>query len=90
MSATTDKLQVPRLAKNKMAELETKAKSLGMTPQRYVRLLIEQDLNLDRKARTTTFDELMGPGREVDEQELDQLVDEAKARHHKRSTRAKR
>ena len=84
MSSTV--IQLPRLGKRRMAELTSKAKSLGMTPQRYVRFLIEEDLALDRKARTTTFAELMGPGRDVDEAELDRLVDEARTRHHKKSS----
>ena len=82
-------IQVPRLGKQRMAELTRKANSLGMTPERYVQTLIEEDLALDRKARSTTFAELMGPGREVDEAELDRLVDAARTRHHK-SRRAKR
>lgn len=80
----TPALQVPKLGKQTMAELTSKAESLGMTPERYVQQLIEQDLALDRKARTTTFAELMGPGREVDEGELDRLVDEARTRHHRK------
>ena len=56
-----------------------------MTPQRYVRQLIDEDLALDQKARATTFAELMGPGRDVDERELDRLVDEARTRHHRRA-----
>ena len=68
----------------KMAELASKDQSLGLTPERYVQKLIEQDLALDRKARNTTFAELMGPGREVDEAELDRLVDEARTRHHRK------
>ena len=83
--STTGTLQVPRLGKQKMAELATKAESLGLTPERYVRLLIEEDLALDRKARTTTFAELMGPGHDVDDAELDRLVDEARTRHHRKS-----
>lgn len=80
---TTTPLQ-PRLGKQKLAQLTRKAQSLGLSPQRYVELLIEQDLELDRKAQTTTFAELMGPGREVDDLELDRLVDQARTRHHRR------
>jgi len=32
-----------------------------MTPERYVRELVQEDLAYDRKARTTTLMELMGP-----------------------------
>ena len=87
--SSTPVIQLPRLGKRRMAELTRKARSMGMTPQRYVQFLIEEDLALDRKARSTTFAELMGPGREVDEAELDQLVDEARTRHRTKS-RAKR
>jgi hypothetical protein len=82
--STTSTLQVPKLGRQKMAELASKAQSLGLTPERYVQKLIEQDLALDRKARRTTFAELMGPGREVDEAELDRLVDQARTRHHRK------
>jgi hypothetical protein len=88
--ASTTAIQFPRLGKQKMAELASKAESLGMTPQQYVEQLIEEDLALDRKARSTTFAELMGPGREVDEAELDKLVDAARTRHHRRTTKAKK
>jgi len=70
-----------------MAQLASKAKRLGMSPERYVRQLIEEDLALDRKAKTTTFAQLMGPGRTVDEAILDRVVDEARTRHHNSSRR---
>jgi hypothetical protein len=57
-----------------------------MTSKRNVHKSIEEDLALDRKARTTSFAELMGPGREVDEEELDRLVNEARRRHHRRTS----
>jgi hypothetical protein len=77
---------MPRLGKRKLAELTSRARSLGLTPEGYVRLLIEEDLALEQKARTTTFAKLMGPGRDVDEAELDRLVDGARTRHHQRRT----
>jgi hypothetical protein len=87
MAATATTLRVNGLGSRAMNELEHKAKRLGMTPQRYVRELVEKDLALDRKARTTTLAELMGPGRDVDEPELDRLVEAARTRHHRRTTR---
>lgn len=87
--SSTPVIQLPRLGKQQMAELTSKAKSLGLTPERYVQLLIEKDLALDRKARSTTFAELMGSAREVDEAELDRLVDQARTRHHQ-NNRGKR
>lgn len=59
----------------------------GVTPEQYLRELVELDLALDRKARTTTLAELMGPGRDVDEVELDRLVEDARNRHHRRASR---
>ena len=87
--SSTPVIRLPRLGKQKMAALNRKARSLGVTPERYIQTLIEEDLALDRQARTTTFAELMGPGRAVDEAEMDRLVDDARTRHHKR-TRGKR
>ncbi len=82
---TTPTLRVPRLGKEKMAQLSSKARRLGISPERYVQLLIEEDLELDRRAKTTRFAELMGPGRELDERVLDRVVDGARMRHHKNS-----
>jgi hypothetical protein len=80
----TPVIQLPRLGKQQMVELTSKSRRLGMTPARYVQSLIEADLALDRKAHSTTFAELMGPGRPTNESELDRLVDEARTRHHKK------
>lgn len=82
-------LRIPPLGKQKMAALTSKARRLGMTPQRYVRQLIDQDLALDRQARTTTFAGLMGPGRAIDEREIDRIVDQARTRHHRRVGRGR-
>jgi hypothetical protein len=88
--STIPGLQLPRISKHKMAALTNKAKSLGMTPQRYIELLIEQDLALDHRAKTTSFADLTGPGRPIDETEIHRLVDQARTRHHQRTTRAKK
>jgi hypothetical protein len=77
-------VQLRGLGKKAMTELERKAKSMGMTPERYLRELVEEDLQLDRKARSMTFAEIMGLGQDVDENELDQLVEAARTRYHKR------
>jgi hypothetical protein len=65
-----------------MARLIRRAGFLGITPQEYIRHLIEEDLHLERKARTTSFAEIMGPARRIDESDLDRIVDEARRRHH--------
>jgi hypothetical protein len=94
MSMMTAKLEVGGLTKRRMAELAANAKSLGMTPQRYVKELVEQGLELEHAARTMTFDQILAPLRKglahIDDTELDRLVDRARTRHHKRVTRKKR
>ena len=88
MATTAPVLRISRLRKRTLAELKQRAESDGITVERYVEKLIEQDLALERKARTTTFAELMGPGRnELDEAELDRLVDRARTQHHERTRR---
>ena len=80
-------LAVRGLGKQKMSELAEQAKRLGMTPERYVKHLVEENLAIAREARTRTFAELTGPGREVDETELDRLVEESKTRYHRLAKR---
>jgi len=83
----TATLQLKGLGQKAMTQLASKAKELGMTPERYVRELVEEDLALDRKAKTTTLSELMGPGRAVGEGELDELVEAARTRNHRRNVK---
>lgn len=65
-----------------MAQLTAKARRMGLTPQRYIQQLIEEDLALDQKAKSTTFAQIMGPGSAIDEAVLDKVVDKARTRHH--------
>jgi hypothetical protein len=65
-----------------VAKLTAKARRMGLTPQRYIQQLIEEDLALDQKAKSTTFAQIMGPGSTIDEAVLDKVVDEARTRHH--------
>jgi hypothetical protein len=82
MATTT--LQINGLHRRTMSELVSKAKHLGVSPERYVRDLLEGDLEFDRKAQTTTLKELMGPGQDIDEADLDKMVDAARKRHHRK------
>ena len=98
MSNRTTRLpfRVKGLNKRKMNELTAKAKELGMTPEQYVRQLVEEDLELDRKARGMSFAQIMQPVRDefrasgMSDEELDQIVDRARTRHHKRISRKRR
>jgi hypothetical protein len=58
-----------------------------MTPERYLKHLVEEDLAISNRAKNSAFDELLGPGREVDEKELDGLVQEARAAYHRKKSR---
>lgn len=83
--ATTQKstFQVRGLGKKKAEKLLARAKRMGMTPQRYLKHLLEEDLAVSDRAKTQSFEELLGPGREVDETEVDRLVEEGKVAHHR-------
>ena len=86
-TATT--LRLTGLGKRQMSKLATRAKRMGLSPSGYIKQLIDDDLETDRLARTTTFAEIVGPGKEVDETELDQLVDRARTRHHQRISKCR-
>ena len=68
------------LGQRTMNELANIAKRTGLTPEGYLRQLVLRDLAFDRKVRSTTLADLMGPGRKVDEAELDRMVEEARTR----------
>jgi hypothetical protein len=87
MPVTVTNLQVKGLPKQRMAEFIRRAKSFGMTPEDYLRRLVEDDLKISKSAKSTSFEQLMGPGRAVDEEEVDRLVEVARERHHRRMTR---
>ncbi len=87
--ATAMTLELRGLDRREMRDLTAQARRLGLTPEDYVRRLVEENLALAREAREKTFTELTRPGRAVDEAEVDQLVERAKARHH-RSVRTRR
>jgi hypothetical protein len=61
--------QLGGLGKQKTEKLVARARRLGMTPQRYLKHLVEEDLAFSERAKSSSFEELLGPGREVDEAE---------------------
>ena len=85
--ATATSLRVTGLGKQKMSQIASRAKHLGLTPAEYLRQLVEEDLKLDHIAKTKSFSEILGPGQDVDEAELDKLVDRAKRRHYRQAQR---
>ena len=90
MVAITASVELKGLGKRKMRALAEKAKRLGITPERYIKQLVEDDLAMERAARTRSFAELMAPVRaefrksRITEEELDTLVDAARSRYHAR------
>jgi len=77
-------LSITGLGKQKMAAVRDRAKKLGMTPQRYLKHLLEEDLAISERARTSTFEQILGRGRPADEEEIDRLVEGAKTQYHAR------
>ena len=71
--------------KQQRAKVAARARQLGLTTDDYIKRLVEEDLAVSHEAKTTTFAQLLGPGRDVDEREVDQLVDAAKARYRRQA-----
>jgi hypothetical protein len=94
MAAST--IQVSGLGKGKLAVLRAQAKARGMSAERYARQLIEEGISLERQARSASFDELFAPAQArfneggMSEDELDRLVDAARTRHRRRTSRKSR
>jgi hypothetical protein len=87
-------LKIPISAKSK-ARLKARAEQAGLTPERYVKHLVDEDLALEQTAQTTSFEELLAPVREQFRQsgmtgdELDALIERAKTRYRERARRSK-
>ncbi len=87
MTAATSTLYLRGLRKRDLSQLKSKAKRLGITPELYIKRLVQEDLSLDRAARATSFADMFGPGDPINEAELDAIVEKARQRHHRRTTR---
>jgi hypothetical protein len=84
---TTTKLQTVKLPMRHASAVKRRAHDLGLTPEKYLKQLIEDDLAVSAKARTTSLDELAAPLRDalagVSEEELDRRVKAARAGRRK-------
>ena len=82
------------LPQKRASAIKRRAQQLGVTENSYVRQLIEEDLELEHKARTMTFAEIVAPFQKtfagVSDEELDRLVDAARTRHHQRVSQRRR
>ncbi|HEY7119610.1 MAG TPA: hypothetical protein VH475_23670 [Tepidisphaeraceae bacterium] len=89
-------IQVSGLDKAQVATLHKQAKTLGLSAERYAKQLIEDGMTLEQRARTESFDQITEPLRRefqrsgTSPEELDSLIDAARARHHQRSGRKRR
>jgi len=79
--ATTE-LKTPRLTPRRLAAVKRRANDLGLTLEKYLQKLIEDDLAVSSKARRASLEELAAPFREalsgVSEAELDRRVKAAR------------
>jgi len=85
-TSTVEKLEISGLGKRKLTALAAKAKRLGLTPARYVRQLVEDDLAIESDARSTTLAQIMAPVRKEFREsgttggQLDKIVNAARRR----------
>ena len=95
MDSSASTIRVSGLPREKLAALREQAKMLGMSAEGYARQLIENGVSLKFRARRQTLDELFAPVRAqfrksgMTEAELDKIVDAARTRHHRRTSRKK-
>ena len=86
MASAATELRISDLPRRHASALKRKAQRLGLSAGDYVKQLIADDLDLDRKARTTSLDELAAPFRKAlkgaGEEETSRIV--ARARRRRR------
>ena len=92
--ASTAAIQLPPLTKRSMTALLAKAKRMGMAPGDYAKRLIEDGLAIQREAEESSFTQIMEPVRNmagtVNDAEIVELVESARAEHRAGSRRKKR
>jgi hypothetical protein len=87
MSIAFKNIQVKGLARQKWVKIQRRASQLGMTTEGYLKHLVDEDLAISHRAKTTTFSELMPTARKANEAELDRLVESARTQYHRRASR---
>jgi len=95
MVAQATIIQISGLAKDDLAALRKDARRLGLSPEAYARQIIQNAI-LEKRARTTTFDELFAGAQarfeasKMSEADFDKLVDQARKRNDRGRGRARR
>ena len=89
MATTT--LQIGKLPARRVLAVKRRAQELGLTPAEYLQQLIDDDLAISTKAKSSSLHDLAGPFREalagVSEEELDRRVKAARAGRRNGSVR---
>jgi replicative DNA helicase len=87
MASTATELRISDLPKRQAAALRRKAERMGLSADQYVRQLIEDDLALDQKARSTPLQDLAAPFRKAlkgaGEEGIAQIVAKARSRRRR-------
>jgi hypothetical protein len=87
MASTAKDLRISNLPKRQESALRRKAERMGLSTDEYVKQLIEEDLALDQKARSTSLEELAAPFRKAlkgaSEDEISQIVAKARSRRRR-------
>ena len=82
MATTKTTIQLRDLSTRQLSELRRRAGMRGVTPEQYVKRLVDNDLAIDEDVKHTTIAELAAPIREVlghlSDSEIDSLVDNAR------------
>jgi hypothetical protein len=82
MSSLTTTFKVEKLSGQKLAAIKRRAREEGISTSEYIKQLIENDLELEREARTKSLQELAEPLHQAlkgfSEEQLDALVEKAR------------
>jgi hypothetical protein len=87
MPPTATELRISDLPKRQASALKRKADRMGLSTGEYVKQLIQDDLALDRKAQSTSLEELAAPFRKAlkgaGEEEIAGIVAKARSRRRR-------
>lgn len=83
MSTECNTLRIKGFTKWQMAKVLARARGNGMTPERYIKHLVEEDIATSQQAKTTRFSDLIVNKHDVDERAIDRVVERSKAKHHR-------
>jgi hypothetical protein len=87
MPSTATELRIDKLSSRQASAIKRKAKLMGLSAEEYVRQLIEDDLALDDKMRTSSLQELAEPFRKAlkgaSEEEIAQIISKSRSRRQR-------